>query len=80
MKLILGTVGSSNTKYEDLSKIFDTVYEHYGKETIIDTGHGYMKKDDENNGKSQNHQEEISSIYLLHPGLPPLHTSQIHSA
>ena len=42
MKLILGTVGSPNTKYEDLAKIFDTVYEHYGKETIIDTGHGYM--------------------------------------
>ena len=52
MKLILGTVGSSNTKYEDLSKIFDTVYEHYGKETIIDTGHGYMKKDDENNAEA----------------------------
>ena len=26
MKLILGTVGSSNTKYEDLSKIFDTSF------------------------------------------------------
>ena len=52
MKLILGTVGSPNTKYEDLAKIFDTVYEHYGKETIIDTGHGYMKKDDENNAES----------------------------
>ena len=51
MKLILGTVGSPNTKYEDLAKIFDTVYEHYGKETIIDTGHGYMKKDDENNAE-----------------------------
>lgn len=52
MKLILGTVGSSNTKYEDLSKIFDTVYDHYGKDTIIDTGHGYMKKDDENNAET----------------------------
>lgn len=52
MKLILGTVGSSDTKYEDLSKVFDAIYDHYGKDTIIDTGHGYMKKDDYNNAET----------------------------
>lgn len=52
MKFILGTVGSPNVKYEDLEKVLDAVYEHYGKNTIIDTGHGYMKKDDDNNAET----------------------------
>jgi predicted aldo/keto reductase-like oxidoreductase len=52
MKFILGTVGSPKVEYENLSKIFDAVYEHYGKETIIDTGHGYMLKDDKNNAEA----------------------------
>lgn len=52
MKFILGTVGSKTVKYENLEKILDAVYDHYGKDTIIDTGHGYMKKDDENNAET----------------------------
>ncbi len=52
MKFILGTVGSKAVKYENLEKILDAVYDHYGKDTIIDTGHGYMKKDDENNAET----------------------------
>lgn len=52
MKFILGTVGPSNVKYEDLAKVFDAVYDHFGKDTIIDTGHGYMKKDEYNNAES----------------------------
>lgn len=52
MKFILGTVGSPNAKYEDLEKVFDAVYEHYGKKTIIDTGHGYMKNDDNHNAEA----------------------------
>ena len=52
MKMILGTVGSAKTSYDDVSKVFDAVYDHYGKDTIIDTGHGYMFKDDKNNAET----------------------------
>ncbi|MBR6611259.1 MAG: hypothetical protein IKK93_03345 [Campylobacter sp.] len=51
MKFILGTVGSPNTKYEDFEKVLDTVYEHYGKDTIVDTGAGYMLLDEKHNAE-----------------------------
>lgn len=52
MNFILGTVGSANTKYEDLEKVLDAVYEHYGKNTIIDTGAGYMRQDETHNAET----------------------------